>query len=48
MIGIAPDLEQRLGPARLVEELLARVVEGLDLEHGWVLARRPADAEWSV
>lgn len=48
VLGIAPDLEQRLGPARLVEELLARVVEGLDLAHGWVVARRPADPEWSI
>ncbi len=48
LLGLAPDLEERLGPARLVGELLARVVEGLDLEHGWVVARRPADPEWSV
>src|SRR5690349_9499960 len=48
VLGLAPDLEERLGPARLIEELLARVVEGLDLEHGWVVARRPSDTEWAV
>jgi anti-sigma regulatory factor (Ser/Thr protein kinase) len=48
VLGLAPDLEQRLGPARLIEELLARVVEGLELTHGWVVARRPSDTEWSV
>ncbi|HUR75816.1 MAG TPA: GAF domain-containing SpoIIE family protein phosphatase, partial [Sporichthya sp.] len=48
LLGLAPDLEERLGPARLVEELLARVVEGLELKHGWVVARRPAEPEWMV
>ncbi|WP_019873589.1 SpoIIE family protein phosphatase [Sporichthya polymorpha] len=48
LLGLAPDLEQRLGPERLVSELLARVVEGLHLEHGWVVARGPADPDWSV
>lgn len=48
VLGLAPDLEERLGPARLVEELLARIVEGLDLQHGWVVARRPTDPEWMI
>ncbi len=48
VLGMAPDLEERLGPARLVEELLARVIEGLSLEHGWVVARRSADTQCSI
>lgn len=48
LLGLPDDLEERVGPERLVGELLARVVEGLGCDRGWVVTAAGDAAAWSV
>jgi GAF domain-containing protein/anti-sigma regulatory factor (Ser/Thr protein kinase) len=48
LTGLPVDLEQRIPADRVVDELLRRVVEGLGLARGWVIAQQAEESDWSV
>ena len=48
LTGLPPDFERQIGPARVVEELLRRLAEGLGRERGWVLAAPPDGRDWTL
>lgn len=47
LAGMPADIEELLSPGEVVSELLRRVVEGLGLDRGWVVAQGER-AEWSA
>jgi sigma-B regulation protein RsbU (phosphoserine phosphatase) len=49
LLGLPADLEERLTPLHLLEELLHRLCGAMDLRDGWLLAEPFAEAEeWGV
>jgi phosphoserine phosphatase RsbU/P len=48
LTGLLPGFERKIGPDRVVTELLRRLVEGLERERGWVLFAEPGSGRWVV
>jgi len=49
LLGLPADLEEQLSPEQMLGELLHRLCETMDLQHGWLLAESDPDSEqWSM